>query len=134
MTPCQLLCVPPNQVADFWPHVEAMLRAGCERSLHDVAGMRRSLDGGDALLWLAWDGTAIRAAATTELHRINGRLHCFVAALGGTEHERWVHLLAGIESYARDEGCTSVIVMGRPAWRRLLAGYAQRGVILERMV
>src|SRR5437660_1046933 len=100
MSECQLLCVAPAQVADFWPHVEAMLAQACARTLHDYHGMRRSLENGSALLWLAHDALhedghecpdgVIAAAATTELHRINGRLICFIAALGGREHARWL--------------------------------------------
>ena len=132
MSECQLVCVDPVQIKDFWPHVQAMLGRACERTLHDYNGMKRSLDSGQALLWLAWDGEVIQAAATTELHKINGKLRCFISALGGQEHERWLHLLAGLEQHARNEHCASVVIMGRKAWRRLAKEYRERGVILER--
>jgi hypothetical protein len=130
---CRLICVVPDQVEAFWPHVEGLIAQACARSLYDLAGCRRSLREGRALLWIVWDDEngAIVAALTTELHRINGRLLCFIAALGGRERGRWLHLIAGIEAFARAEGCAAVIVMGRRGWARALSGYRPRGIILE---
>jgi hypothetical protein len=135
-----LICVAPDQVAAFWPHVAPLIAAACRRGVFDLDGCRRSLLEGRALLWLVWDedaspdgaGGELLAALTTELHRINGRLLCFIAALGGRARGRWLHLIAGIEAFARAEGCAAVVVMGRPGWARALKHYRLRGIILEK--
>lgn len=138
-----MLCVDPAQAGDFWPHVEPFIAAACRRGLHDLAGAEQAVRSGAALLWIVWNGESIAATLTTELHRINGRKLCFIAALGGRERRRWLHLIEGIESYARAEGCAAVVVMGRAGWQRELGAvrqdgrerpgaYRLRGVIMER--
>ncbi len=140
---CRLLCVDPAQAAEFWPHVAPLIEQACRRGLHDFAGAEQSVRSGAALLWIVWDQAEIVAALTTELHRINGRKLCFIATLGGKQRERWLHLIEGIESYARTEDCAAVIIMGRSGWQRTLmrledgrkrpgAPYRTRGVIMER--
>ena len=139
---CRLICVGPEDVEAFWPHVQGLIAQACVRSLYDLAGCRRSLRAGRALLWIVWDDEkgAIIAALTTELHGINGRLLCFIAALGGHSRDRWLNLIGGVEAYAQAEGCVAVIVMGRPGWARALrqgrrerlGGYRLRGIILEK--
>ena len=108
-----------------------MLARACARTLHDFGGMKRSLANGDAQLWIVWNGETINAALTTELHRINGKMRCFISALGGQGHERWLHLISGVEAFARAERCDSVVFMGRPGWQRLLKNYRTRGIIME---
>ncbi|MCC6779765.1 MAG: hypothetical protein IT537_24555 [Hyphomicrobiales bacterium] len=127
-----MLCVDPAQAGEFWPHVEPFIAAACRRGLHDLAGAEQAVRSGAALIWIVWDGESIVAALTTELHRINGRKLCFIAALGGNERRRWLHLIADVESWARAEGCVAMIVMGRLGWQRELRGYRPRGVIMER--
>ncbi len=130
---CRLICVDPAQAAEFWPFVASLIERACKRGLYDYAGAERSVLAGTALLWLAWNGE-IAAAATTELHKINGRKLCFIAALGGTNRGRWLHLIGGIEDFARAEGCEATVIMGRPGWKRVLPSYKMRGAIIERML
>jgi hypothetical protein len=128
-----LLCVDPAQVRDFWPHVEPLIKAACARGLHDFGGTLRSLERGTALLWLVSDGEEIFAALTTELHKLNERKVCFISTLGGRQHRQWVHLVSGIEDFARAEGCEAVLLMGRKGWLRAMPpSWRQRGIIMER--
>jgi hypothetical protein len=48
--------------------------------------------------------------------------------------EELTDMLPGIEAVARMMGCTSFLVEGRPAWKRVLAsqGYAQWSVTLHK--
>ena len=132
MTQCTLVCVDPTQIEDFLPHVAEQIARACRRGLHDYEGSLRALRGGQALLWLVWDGEQVLASLTTELHRINGRKLCFIATLGGQNREQWIGLISEIEKFARAEGCQSVIIMGRKGWSRALPEYHTRGLILER--
>jgi hypothetical protein len=84
------------------------------------------------LLWLAWDGDSILAAAVTELAAVDGGKLCTILACGGRDLARVAPLAAGLERYARDEGCARIRICGRRGWARVLAGYRVTRVVIEK--
>lgn len=86
---------------------------------------------GDALLWLAWDGTEMLACAVTILQQGDDKF-CTILACAGKSKCRWVGLLAGLEKFAKAEGCKSMKVCGRKGWLRELDGYRLTRVVLEK--
>ncbi|WP_197327733.1 hypothetical protein, partial [Ralstonia solanacearum] len=89
---------------------------------------------GRSLLWFAWNGNAIEAAATTVLINSDIGKVCIITACGGSGMKRWLPLLDGIEAYARDEGCTRVRIYGRKGWLRVLDGYREKHVIMDKEI
>lgn len=127
-----LLCVDPKDVHKIWPHVEALLLAATERCGEwSISSIRAEVLNGDQLLWVTWDGCKIRAAATTKLFREVGGLVCLAVACGGTDDD-WAQRFAPIEEYARDEGCVSTRIQGRPGWARVFKDYKVEWVSLEK--
>lgn len=129
----KLLCVDPVLVPKFWPHVEndiseAMRRGG----LGSLGSVRDAVFTSRALLWLAVQDSDIRACAVTQLIETEWRRICEIAACGGKDMQQWLPLIAGLEKYARDEGCEAVRIMGRKGWQRMLKHYRPTQVILER--
>lgn len=129
----QLLCVPPANVRQIWPHAsplieKAMLRGGLNR----FADIERDVLDGCALLWLASNGETIEAAAVTQLRQTEQRKVCILVACGGSDMKRWLALLDGIEVYAKAEGCDAMRIYGRRGWQRMLPHYQLARVILER--
>ena len=128
-----LVCVDPARVDEVWPHVAALIAAAMRRGgLGEVADVARGLHDGAALLWLAWDGKRIVAAAATELACVNGEKLCTILACGGAGFARFGHLIGGLERYARAEGCVRIRICGRKGWVRVLPDYAIRRVIIEK--
>lgn len=128
----ELICVPPADVEKVWPFASPLLKAAVERTgLSDWPNIERDVLYGHGLLWLAWSGK-IEAAATTSLQRIGDDLICVLTACGGDGMERWLQLLAGIETYARNERCKCVRIFGREGWRRALEGYDVTNIVLEK--
>ena len=140
--PAALVCVDPARVPDVWPHVapliaRALRRGGFAPCAEDAcADLARRLRAGTALIWLAWDGEKILAAAVTELaHEDCAKDRakvCTIVACGGEDFARFGHLIAGLEAYARAEGCARMRICGRPGWRRRLRGYALARVVIEK--
>jgi hypothetical protein len=140
----ELVCVPPDEVARAWPHVRGLILAAMKRGgLSSFRPVEDAVLRGDALLWLAWGGSGIAAAAVTELHQTEWRKVCVVVACGGADvrqasvrramgARRWIGLLDGIEAYARATGCEAVRLMGRGGWQRLLPSYRRTAIVLER--
>lgn len=129
----QLLCVSPDLVRDFWPVAEPFLKSAMVRTglglFNDVAA---DLFAGKSLLWIAWDGAAVEAAAATQLQATENGLVCVIVACGGRRLGRWLPLLAEIEAYAAKEGCSAVRIFGRMGWQRVLSGYRPSNVVLDK--
>jgi hypothetical protein len=130
---CQLICIDPAQAHEFWPHVASLIKAAMEKGrLSSYADVEHAVRNGKALLWLAWNGEKIKAAAVTELTYANGEKFCTIVACGGHERSQWLPLIAGLEAYGRTQGCAAMRIYGRRGWRKLLPEYRTRRVLLEK--
>ncbi len=128
----ELCCVDPKRIHEIWPVVAPLLRAACRRTqLNAFADIEADVICGRSLLWLAWNGHAVEAVATTILISTEIGKVCIITACGGAGMKRWLPLIRQIESYARNENCRRVRIFGRKGWLRALAGYEQRNVILD---
>jgi len=128
-----LVCVDPARVAEIWPHVAPLVAAALARGGDgDLAAVECALARGRALLWLAWDGKKILAAAVTEVARLHGETLCTILACGGKGFDRFGALIAGLERYARAEGCARMRIAGRRGWARVLRDYRVKSVVIEK--
>lgn len=129
----ELICVDPKQVGHFWPHVEPLLRPAIEVvGLNNFEDIEEGILNGCGLVWIAWDGERIAAAASTTLQRIGSDLVCVLTACGGRGMDQWLQLLGRIEDYAKAEGCKALRIFGREGWQRVLDGYERKAVVLEK--
>lgn len=125
----------PKQIRRVWPHASHFIKRAILRTgLSDFKEVEDSILDGDALLWLAWDGERIEAAASTVLEIANGEKSCVIVACGGDDMSNWLGLIEQIETYAKNEGCKRSRIIGRPGWQRVLANYRRSFVILERQL
>jgi hypothetical protein len=113
--------------------VAPLIKAAMEKGrLSSYADVEHSVRNGSALLWIAWNGEKIKAAAVTELGIANSEKFCTVVACGGSDRGQWVHLLAGLEAYGKAEGCAAMRIYGRRGWLKLLPDYRTARVLLEK--
>jgi hypothetical protein len=151
---CQLLCIPPDRVAEIWPHVCGLIRAAAVkcRDLSSYQPVESSVLAGRALLWLVVGredgddaGVKVHAAVVTKLQQNERRKVCVIAACGGAiAHEdgrerpvgmrRWLDLIGPIEDFARAEGCSAMRIIGREGWARVLPAYRLKNVVLEKEI
>lgn len=125
------LCIYPQQVSEFWPHVEPFIKSATERcGTWSVGEVRQQLDRG-ALLWIVWNGEAVKAACVTRLIRDNRGLVLDVVACGG-EDQDWRRLYEDIEDYGRNEGCDISRIQGREGWKRVFKDYDVAWITLEK--
>lgn len=129
----ELVCIDPEQVRSIWPMAAPLLRrATAETGLSTFAAIERDILVGASLLWVAWNGSAIEAAASTSLQQTDAGKVCVITACAGTDMKRWLPLIRGIEAYAQAEGCRCVRIFGRKGWARVLAGYRQTYAIIDK--
>jgi hypothetical protein len=130
---CRLVAIPPGDANEVWPHAAALVKAAMEKGrLSNYADVEHAVRSGAALLWLAWEGESIKAAAVTEVCEANGEKFCTIVACGGHDRGEWLHLLDGLESHAKAEGCAGMRVYGRRGWGKLLPDYRVTRVLLEK--
>lgn len=123
----------PRRVGECWPHVAFWLEAACRRTgLNAFKDVEADVLAGRSLLWLAWNGHAVEAAAATMLINTEIGKVCVITACGGRGMKRWLPLLERIETYAREEGCTRVRIYGRKGWLRALEGFVAKHVIMDK--
>lgn len=128
----RLVCVDPARVNEFWPFVRGMIHRAVARGGGDIQQVEHDVLNGPDLLWIAWDGERLIAAAVTSLGTINGKKICTIVACGGSQWPEFGHLIEGLEAYAKNEGCVAMRIYGRIGWQRLLKGYGVRSVVLEK--
>ena len=129
----KLICVDPLQIGEFWKFARERIRTAVEYTdLSDFYDVETDVLLGKQLLWLAWDGKTIAAAATTHLGKVGRKTICTLTACSGHHMETWLPLFAEIEDYARKEGAEKMRIFGRKGWAKVLDGYKAEYVIMEK--
>ena len=100
--------MPEAEKSPLWPAIERLLRPAADYGDIDV------FEDGD-LVWVAFEGPTIFAAAVTRLLGDEAELR--IAA--GTRFKEWIGLLdASVSAWARDCGADKLIMRGRKGWMR----------------
>lgn len=129
----RLICIDPIHVRSIWPLAAPLLKKAIVKTgLSDFAAIERDVLEGRSLLWVAWDGSAIIAAASTSLQRTDAGQVCVITACAGEGMPDWLPLIVGIEAYATAESCRCVRIFGRKGWSRVLAGYRETYAIIDK--
>lgn len=123
------LCVDPARINEIWPHVRDLIkRAFIRLPLSSFEAAESDILEGRSLLWLAYEGHTIHAAALTNLYKD----YCEIGACGGDNLKEFLPLIKDLERYARNEGVPKMRITGRKGWGRLLKSYKPRAVIFEK--
>lgn len=126
-----LVCVDPDSLPDIWGHVSPLIRRAMRDAvISSFEHIEKELFSDKAQLWIVWDGQAILCAGITQLYKDKGV--CLITACGGESREKWLHVLPEIEAFAKAEGCTRTMIIGRKGWLRELKDYRLAQVILEK--
>ena len=133
-----LVGVPRDQLSKtIWDMVEPILETAVDRSngryrTDDVLNAVRE---GKQQLWIVLDGRDnITATVTTEIRGYpGGRNVCNVRMCAGHGYKAWVHHLKELETWAKEQGCDMVEIMGRTGWTPELSkmGYRQTQAVFE---
>lgn len=124
-----LVPLPPDKIDDAWPLIEGYARQMAERFPDDwpVPEIQRAAAEKEITLWLVWHPTEKQAyalAATCVARKPSGKRLLVIELCVGRDSERWVHLIAQLEEFGRQNGCERVELRGRSGWARRLPDYA----------
>jgi hypothetical protein len=126
-----LFCLGSEQIDSLWDefahHIYRMERMG----FLGADELREELKLSKKQLWGVQDDTGKVAGVC--ITRVCGKC-CEIYAAAGTQTKRGqiLALYQHIEQWARDIGCTRMRVIGRKGWMRMLSGYLETGIILEK--
>ena len=131
----KIFCVNPKVADKIWPLAKPILEpAFDETSDSTIEATEADVMSGMALLWLAWDGKKLIAAATTAINKTPRHKICIVTSAGGIHSKLWKEFMPMVEKYARDECCERVRAMGRKGWAKVLNGYEQPWIVLDKVL
>lgn len=115
-----------------WPFVsDHVMRAVLRGRNGSYAEIAADVIAGRDRLWLAIEGGVLIGSVVTGIRYDRDRRVCVILACAGA-FDRARHLLAGIEAWARDQGCGAVRIYGRRGWRRVLIDYRPFGPGIEK--
>jgi hypothetical protein len=110
---------------DFRPHLERFERLG-EINVDEA---RDQLRAGLKQLWGCQSDQRIVGVCLT---RVAGTTCEVCGAVGSASKDEILTVYREIEAWAASLGCTRMRVTGRRGWQRVLKGFEQTGVILEK--
>ena len=129
-----VFCLSPGEIdslsAEYWRHLERLER---ETGLVLASAIRLDLLDGRKQLWGYREEKVLGIAVTEILETPKGQA-CLIYGACGTETTKGQinTLLCAIEAWARNIGCTRMMLQGRRGWLRKLESYRQTGIILEK--
>lgn len=134
----QLVCIPRDSIAKIWfGKVRDLIDAGFAASNVPLPDdILQQMERGDRQLWLGvTDDSEIVAAALTQVFEMREGRACKLMECGATAGLRALaHLRAGIEEYAKHNGCDRMLIEGRAGWIRAAPDYRVTAVILEKRI
>lgn len=129
-----IFTVHPETLDQLWPHALPHLKRFSEETLLiDTESIYQSLKTNDRQMWmLAKEGEVVLVVVTEVRSGDHGTICTIRIGAGTAGHESLRTIFGEIEGWARKLGCVAIEICGRKGWSRVLDGFKQTGVILEK--
>ena len=112
------------------PHIERVADETLIASPDDILSDIRE---GLKQLWLCEQEGSVTGAIVTQVYETRrGSICCIWAASGVVGVEMLVPVFSDIEAWAREIGCVALEVKGRKGWKRVLPGFKETAICLEK--
>ena len=129
-----LVAVDPARLVEVAPLVAPLIDSIALRSRgrYTSGAMIDRIVRGEWVLWVIWSGEVEGIVITEVYDDVSSVRCCMIRACTGRNADRWTHLLARIEDYARAAGCRKLDMMARKGWAKRLPHYKLTHVVLEK--
>lgn len=114
-----------HRINEVWPAVAPIIERALEfgDGKYALTDIHRFLEEQACQLWIIHNTAGIAGALVTQIVNYpQDRRLCFFAC-AGVEADKWLHLNEVIKCYAREQGCSSVEIYGRPGWVKKMKPY-----------
>ncbi len=131
--------VPADCVETLWPQIEPHFASACSAVTTSLTPdeIKANVLADKRGLWVVVDTEAtvfpILAAASVYFRETNQGQVFVIEAVAGRDGKRWLRqCLDDLEQYAKESGAVKVAIEGRRGWRRMLPGYREARIVLEK--
>ncbi len=124
----------PETLDQLWPHALPHLKRFSEETLLiNPDQIYESVKNLERQMWMfERDGNVVLVVITEIWNAVAGPICTIKIASGTTGPEALRDMCDEIEKWARGNGCVGIEICGRKGWSRVLEGFRQTGVILEK--
>jgi hypothetical protein len=123
--------IPLWDLDEHWEQVSPLLsKALAKQSAMTLKSVYEDVRRAKFLLWRVGD----KAAFVTEIQPFALEKICMIVLCGGDGLEEWVEVAdRTLTRHAKALGCNAIMMVGRPGWSRVVAGYEiQEDVIMRK--
>jgi hypothetical protein len=124
-----------NQVHLIWKEVEPFIAKALKHAddKYNLRYVKLSLFKRDMQLWVLEKGKEIVGCVVTQICIYPNSKRLLIFALAGEGFDNWQHHFATIKAWAKEEGCESCEIYGRPGWERKLntMGFEKISTVLK---
>lgn len=131
----EVFTVQPHEI-ETWagrllPHLE---RFELETQRTDALTLLRQAARAERQLWGVRSDAEVIGVLVTEIYDTTHSRVCWIWAAAGTESQAgdMQRVYEAIERWAREMGCKSIGINGRKGWLRVLPGFKQTAVVMEK--
>lgn len=128
-----LIEVPMIEVPDWWERVRVFVDKMCSTGggTYNIASVLEGLLNQKMQLWLALRGDKIEAAGISEITTFPlKKVGEFTVA--GESMMEWKEFMPQIEAWARNRGCSSMRLIARKGWKKILKDYEETNIVLQK--
>ena len=121
--------VPAQYVDTCWSKLEGFIKNAAEYTYGRFAAedLYKLVKADEHQLWVAFEGEDFKSAVITNIVSYPQCRSLCIGFCGGQELETWVTpMLDTLKRYAKDMGCDSIEVFGRPGWSKILKNFGYR--------
>lgn len=121
-----------DQAEGIWPCIEGKIEKACSYSSakYKKENILEWVKNRECQLWVSIYDYEVNAVAITQLINYPNGRSCYFMLTTGHDRELWQDDIKIIESWAKDNGCCCVEVVGRPGWEKVLKDYEKTHVFL----
>ena len=122
------------QIDKKWPIVSQLLAPAIEENEYSLEDVKQSIIAKEMQLWIAVEYGAIKAAMTTKLAVYPQGITCVLMHLGGKWDQPMNGCLDIIGEWAKEHGADRFVLYGRKGWKRVLSGFEEKAIVLEKRI
>lgn len=112
--------IPHAQIEQWWPLIEPLVAKALKYADGKYAP-ENVLEGLKARQYQLWMANVLDAICVTQIINYPQKRVCIVFLAAGKNMHRWVNEMdETISAWARERGCKSIEMHGRPGWERVL--------------
>ena len=121
----KLIEVPSHFVSELWPLARKLVADACTHSggRYSVEDVLTALLDGTMQIWIMMEDEKVYGVALAEIIAFPRLKECRILCATGEEVEKWAHFIENAEMWARRRGCTKMMLITRPGWKKLMAPF-----------